>query len=290
MPLIDLTKPKFTVKKKEKTEPQSAGSTAPVSSARRRTENVRETDGGGSKLLAKTAAVSTENTERDAGRLGGEGRTEVLRLRADREKTASVQKQPDTSGGNPLREHLFRAKNRYALETSETAARTAAKTQKVSDAVAAHGSTKDYMLVKKAAARVDFTDWDKKTTVQQRAALKRSGLSDEEQWTLLNRDNSYIETLSVISKLRDDRADYGLSAAETEKTADELLALAELRANAAGNGQPYLGKLPRAEMVKFLDTQRTELLRSVGYLPADDVGANAGVWYDEGEKTDKGSL
>jgi len=152
--------------------------------------------------------------------------------------------------------------------------------KKTADAVAAHGSMEDYTLVKKAAAKVDFADWDKKTTTQQRMALKRSDLSDEEQWKLLNRDNGYIETLSVIADLRDNRIDYGLSISETEQISSELLSLAAMRANASGNGQPYLSAIPRAEMVKYLDEQKTALLQSVGYLPTDDVGADAGVWYD----------
>jgi len=117
-----------------------------------------------------------------------------------------------------------------------------------------------------------------------------TALSDEEQWKLLNRDNGYIETLSVISDLRDNRIDYGLSASETEETAHELLSLAAMRANAAGNGQPYLSSIPRAEMVRYLDKQKTALLQSIGYLPSDDVGGDAGLWYDKEEyHLDKGS-
>jgi len=36
--------------------------------------------------------------------------------------------------------------------------------------------------------------------------------------------------------------------------------------------------------VKYLDEQKTALLQSVGYLPADDVGANAGLRYNEEEE------
>ena len=143
----------------------------------------------------------------------------------------------------------------------------------------------DYALVRQAAARVDFTDWEKKTTTQQRTALKRSGLTEEEQWTLLNRDSSYLETLSVISDLRDNRMEYGLSAAETEQIGGELLTIAAARANATGNEQPYLGTIPRGQMVKYLDEQRDGLLRSIGYLDVDTVGGDTGLWYDGEEES-----
>jgi len=88
----------------------------------------------------------------------------------------------------------------------------------------------------------------------------------------------------VIADLRDHRSDYDLSVSETEQIGEKLLSLASMRANAAGNGQPYLSPIPRPQMVKYLDEQKTALLQSVGYLPVDDVGANAGLWYDEGEE------
>jgi len=57
-----------------------------------------------------------------------------------------------------------------------------------------------------------------------------------------------------------------------------------MRANATGNGQPYLGTIPRAQMVKYLDEQRGGLLRSIGYLDADTVGGDTGLWYDGEEE------
>ena len=52
-----------------------------------------------------------------------------------------------------------------------------------------------------------------------------------------------------------------------------------MRANAMGDGEPYLGTIPRAQMVK-----RDGLLRSIGYLDTDTVGGDTGLWYDEEEE------
>ena len=125
------------------------------------------------------------------------------------------------------------------------------------------GGEAAYDAVRQIADRVDFRDWDRKTTTQQRNALRNTGLRPEEQWAILNTDGRFVETLAVISEIRQGPGAYGLTNREAETFYKELVKLEQARLEA----EARRGVTPRErqEETRYLEERKKALLERIGY-------------------------
>lgn len=108
----------------------------------------------------------------------------------------------------------------------------------------------------------DLTDWDSKTTVQQRKAMAFSGLSAEEQMILLSADIS-IETIATIQDIQRNRAAYGLTQANADSVSKELIQIANERAGAKNREIPFASDRQRSLFLLDLDKKEQNLLESI---------------------------
>ncbi|MBQ2715799.1 MAG: hypothetical protein IJF21_03270, partial [Clostridia bacterium] len=74
------------------------------------------------------------------------------------------------------------------------------------------------------------------TTDQQRKAIEQTRLSREDQWYLLNKNDTYLEGLADVSKVYKNSADYGLTKGQADEYASALFQLAVDRAKLADTG------------------------------------------------------
>lgn len=117
-------------------------------------------------------------------------------------------------------------------------------------------------VVAKLPDSFDLTDWDNKTTVQQRKAMAFSGLSPEEQMSLLNTGIS-IETIATIRDIQRNRAAYGLTQAKADSVSKELIQIANERAGAKNREIPFASGRQRSLFLLDLDKKEQNLLESV---------------------------
>lgn len=137
--------------------------------------------------------------------------------------------------------------------------------------VVSTGGQAAYDAVAKSDGTVDYTDWEKLTTGQQRERLKRSGLTEGEQWTILNKDESYIRTLGTIADIQRFRSAYGLSAREATELCNALVEIELKKSNAGKEGNPRRSP----DYLRYLEEQREKLLHDKG------IGGKGEVWYDK---------
>ena len=126
--------------------------------------------------------------------------------------------------------------------------------------VVSTGGQAAYDAVAKSDGTVDYTDWEKLTTGQQRERLKRSGLTEGEQWTILNKDESYIRTLGTIADIQRYRSAYGLSAREATELCNALVEIELKKSNAGKAGNPRRSP----DYLRYLEEQREKLLHDNG--------------------------
>lgn len=126
--------------------------------------------------------------------------------------------------------------------------------------VVSTGGQAAYDAVAKSDGTVDYTDWEKLTTGQQRERLKRSGLTEGEQWTILNKDESYIRTLGTIADIQRYRSAYGLSAREATELCNALVEIELKKSNAGKEGNPRRSP----DYLRYLEEQREKLLHDKG--------------------------
>ena len=125
--------------------------------------------------------------------------------------------------------------------------------------VVSTGGQAAYDAVAKSDGTVDYTDWEKLTTGQQRERLKRSGLTEGEQWTILNKDESYIRTLGTIADIQRYRSAYGLSAREATELCNALVEIELKKSNAGKEGNPRRSP----DYLRYLEEQREKLLHTI---------------------------
>ncbi len=125
----------------------------------------------------------------------------------------------------------------------------------------------------------DLTDWDEKTTREQRKALENSGLSAEEQMALLSAGMS-VETIATIQDIQANHTVYGLTQAKADSVSNELLQIAAARADVQSHKVPLFStpQLMRTFLTD-LDKKEADLLASFGYgiVAGGKTGASAGT-------------
>ena len=125
----------------------------------------------------------------------------------------------------------------------------------------------------------DLTDWDKKTTREQRKALENSGLSAEEQMALLSAGMS-VETIATIQDIQANHTVYGLTQAKADSVSNELLQIAAARADVQSHKVPLFStpQLMRTFLTD-LDKKEADLLASFGYgiVAGGKTDASAGT-------------
>lgn len=137
-------------------------------------------------------------------------------------------------------------------------------------------------VMEQTASEFSFEDWADKTTGQQRADIQRSGLSAEDQMTILNAAPHYVETIATVQTLYANRAALGLTTSEFKELADELFAIANARddaINRTGKFEYDRGFAPKA--LQLLDEREKELLDRLPDITNED---GQDTWYN-GEKT-----
>lgn len=137
--------------------------------------------------------------------------------------------------------------------------------------VVSTGGQAAYDAVAKSDGTVDYTDWEKLTTGQQRERLKRSGLTEGEQWTILNKDESYIRTLGTIADIQRYRSAYGLSAREATELCNALVEIELKKSNAGKAGNPRRSP----DYLRYLEEQREKLLHDNGIGGKEEAPGNS---------------
>ncbi len=141
-------------------------------------------------------------------------------------------------------------------------------------------------VMEQTASEFSFEDWADKTTGQQRADIQRSGLSSEDQMTILNAAPHYVETIATVQTLYANRAALGLTTSEFKELADELFAIASARddaINRTGKFEYDRGFAPKA--LQLLDEREKELLDRLPDITNED---GQDTWYN-GENFDSGT-
>ena len=134
-------------------------------------------------------------------------------------------------------------------------------------------------VMEQTASEFSFEDWADKTTGQQRADIQRSGLSSEDQMTILNAAPHYVETIATVQTLYANRAALGLTTSEFKELADELFAIANARDDAinhTGKFEYDRGFAPKA--LRWLDEREDELLAGIGKNTNED---GQDTWYND---------
>lgn len=115
----------------------------------------------------------------------------------------------------------------------------------------------------------DLTDWDEKTTREQRKALENSGLSAEEQMALLSAGMS-VETIATIQDIQANHTVYGLTQAKADSVSNELLQIAVARADVQSH------KVPLFSTPQLMRTFLTDLDKKEADLLAPFISQNDG--------------
>lgn len=133
-------------------------------------------------------------------------------------------------------------------------------------------------LVEKVGESIDFKDWADKTTRQQQAIVQKSGLSGQDQMSLLNAASYYVETIAKVRDLFAHRDAYGLTLTDATKLAKELFNIADERDEATRRVGKYANDTVFApKVLRWLDEQEDNLLAGIG-MSTNDAGRSA--WYN----------
>jgi hypothetical protein len=136
-------------------------------------------------------------------------------------------------------------------------------------------------LLDKVTSDLDFGKWADMTTRQQRIAAQKSGLSDKDQWALLNAAPHYVETIAKVQDVFANRYALGLTNADARTVAKELFTIADERNEAITRTGKYANDAVFApKALRWLDKQEEELL---GGLGKDTNETGQPTWYNDEE-------
>ncbi len=130
-------------------------------------------------------------------------------------------------------------------------------------------------VVNRISNGISLEGWADMTTQQQRNALKHSGLSDQEQWLLLNASSNYVETIAKVQDIYANSKDYDLTYTEANDICKELMKIAQAREDTQSEaGQFRFNARGKYLFLRQLDEREEKLLASI-------QEASDGIEYDK---------
>jgi hypothetical protein len=136
-------------------------------------------------------------------------------------------------------------------------------------------------IVAELPSDFDLSGWDDKTAKEQQIALQHhSGLSSEDQMTLLNSATS-LETIATVQDIQANRVLYGLTQAKADYISKELFEITNTRIGVKIRALPFSTDSQRNLFLKQLDEKEQDLL---GFLEPQ-LGNTADSWYDDEDST-----
>ncbi len=135
-------------------------------------------------------------------------------------------------------------------------------------------------LLDKAPSGIDFDNWADMTAKQQQSAMERSGLSETDQWALLNAAPHYVETIAKVQDVFANRYELGITVADARNIAKELFTIADERDEAINKTGKYANDAVFApKALRWLDEQEDKLLSGLG---KDTNETGQSTWYNGG--------
>ncbi len=132
-------------------------------------------------------------------------------------------------------------------------------------------------IVAELPSDFDLSGWDDKTAKEQQIALQHnSGLSSEDQMTLLNSATSLV-TIATVQDIQANRVLYGLTQAKADYISKELFEITNTRIGVKIRALPFSTDSQRNLFLKQLDEKEQDLL---GFLEPQ-LGNTANTWYDD---------
>lgn len=126
-------------------------------------------------------------------------------------------------------------------------------------------------LVAKLPSEFPVDEWDSMTSQQRLLAVRSSGLTQQEQWQLLNASGS-LSTIAAIQDIQSNYRTYGLSAQAVDKLTTDLLTIDNARASAKNHEMPFATDMQRGLFLSQLDKEEQKLLDSVDGQKEGDNG------------------
>lgn len=117
-------------------------------------------------------------------------------------------------------------------------------------------------LVAKLPSEFPVDEWDSMTSQQRLLAVRSSGLTQQEQWQLLNASGS-LSTIAAIQDIQSNYRTYGLSAQAVDKLTTDLLTIDNARTSAKNHEMPFATDMQRGLFLSQLDKEEQKLLDPV---------------------------
>ncbi|MEN6594983.1 MAG: hypothetical protein ABFC31_08595 [Clostridiaceae bacterium] len=117
-------------------------------------------------------------------------------------------------------------------------------------------------LIAKLPSGFPIAEWDNMTSQQRLLAVRSSGLSQQEQWKLLNASGS-LSTIAAIQDIQSNSRTYGLTPEKADTISAGLLKIDSARTSVKNGGMPFATDMQRSLFLSQLDKEEQKLLDSV---------------------------
>ena len=209
---------------------------------------------------AKQSAVST-----DASTVSLPSSSKLERFRQQVAKTLSGQTSSSASSAAAQKGSVLAPFSRTPSITAKQPAQEAAQTKSSpSSGILATTPEVEQLaeLVEKLPSGFPIAEWDSMTSQQRLLAARSSGLTQQEQWQLLNASGS-LSTIAAIRDIQSNYRTYGLSAQAADKLSSDLLTIDNARTSVKNREMPFATDMQRSIFLTQLDKEEQKLLDPV---------------------------
>ena len=209
---------------------------------------------------AKQSAVST-----DASTVSLPSSSKLERFRQQVAKTLSGQTSSSASSAAAQKGSVLAPFSRTPSITAKQPDQEAAQTKSSpSSGILATTPEVEQLaeLVEKLPSGFPIAEWDSMTSQQRLLAARSSGLTQQEQWQLLNASGS-LSTIAAIRDIQSNYRTYGLSAQAADKLSTDLLTIDNARTSVKNREMPFATDMQRSIFLTQLDKEEQKLLDPV---------------------------
>ena len=187
------------------------------------------------------------------------------RFRQQVAKTLSDQTSSSTSSTTARKDSVFAPFSKTPLITTKLSDPKASQT-KLSPSSGVLETTPEVEQLTEMVAKLPdgfpISEWDSMTAQQRLLAARSSGLSQQEQWQLLNASRS-LSTIAAIQDIQSNFLAYGLSAQEADKLTTDLITIDNACTSVKNHETPFATDMQRSIFLTQLDKEEQKLLDTV---------------------------